>query len=106
MGSEKFAFRCTKCNVRLTKWTSAFPILIVGGLAIVGAVYLFVDHALLGRSLLVWTCVLAVVGYFTTRVSIAADDVPDQPKEDIPAGPPPVDHYFRGSSGPPPKRED
>ncbi|MFT3725088.1 MAG: hypothetical protein QM773_16070 [Hyphomonadaceae bacterium] len=92
--------------MRLTKWTSAFPILIVGGLAIVGAVYFLVDRALLGRSLLVWTCVLAVVGYFTTRVSIADDSVPDQPKEDILSGPPPVDHHFRGSSGPPTKRED
>lgn len=106
VGSEKYAFRCSKCDARLTKWTSAFPILIVGGLAVVGSTNLFVDKALLGRSLFAWTCVLAVVGYFTTKVRVADDDIPDEPKEEIRSGPPPLDPHFRGSSRPPPKRED
>lgn len=106
VGSEKYAFRCSKCDARLTKWTSAFPILIVGGLAVVGGIYFFVDTALLGRSLLAWTCVLAVVGYFTTTVRVAGNDIPDEPNEEIRSGPPPLDPRFRGSSSPPPKHED
>ena len=104
LGPEHHAIRCKHCNARLVKRTSAFPILIVGGVVILGVTY-FMFNGIFRFAVPVWLGVLAVVGYLTTEVRIAGDDVPDAPNEDLPSGPPPLDPHFRGSSGPPPVRD-
>ncbi len=95
-----------KLDARLAKWTDASPILAIGGLIAGGAIYLAYGRASLAPPLLISTWTLAAIGYLTTKVRLAGDEVPDQPEEDIPVGPPPLEPHFRGGGGPSTGRRD
>ena len=106
LGAEKFAIRCKHCDARLWKRTRAmllvFPLLVV----------LWQTERELGMfswayaAAVVSTFVLtAIVAWFTVRVQLAPDDMPDRPSLKPPKletrdSPPPM-APFRGSSGPP-----
>lgn len=104
-GSEEYALRCSGCDARLAKRTSALPILSVGGVAVLAALYFLVERSLFLWAAGSWGALLAFVGSRTARVSLADASVPDAPVEKIPPGPPPLDTHFRGSSGPPPNSD-
>lgn len=104
-GQEEHAFACRGCGARLAKRTYLLPLLIIGGLAITVAGRYLLDSSQTWFWGPLWVALLLVVAVLTTRVRLAGDDVPDPPKDEIFTAPPPQSTYFRGSKGPPPKRD-
>lgn len=104
-GAEHHAIRCKTCDARLIKNTGLFPIVMLGGLAgMVTTRFFFKDIEFYWHA--GWVGTLLLIAFLSAKVSIAGDDIPDKPKDEVPDRPPPQSTYFRGSSGPPPKRED
>lgn len=104
-GQEEHAFACKRCGARLVKRTYLLPLMIIGGLVITTAGRYLLDASqtwFWGPLLFVSLVVVAVL---TTRVRLAGEDVLDPPEEETYTGPPPQSTYFRGSKGPPPKRD-
>jgi len=110
-GAEKFAIKCRQCGARLSKRTRAIAIGIASGVIASGVArsqgYLSQD-ALIGVA--VALAITALVAWFTVRVKLAGDEIPDPPTSDarfeVRDGPPPHDPHFRGSNGPPPAGKD